>query len=434
MSCLVNSIALLPESDRVAFVHSLTQEQLVYLNSAWEEWARPTQLPPAGDWNFWLILAGRGFGKTRTGAEWVSNLARTQPGVRIACIAPTASDARDTMVEGESGILAVSPPTDIPLYEPSKRRVTWNNGSIVTLFSAEEPNRLRGPQHHYLWADELAAWKYPETWDMALFGLRLGDHPQACITTTPRPIKLIRELKKEPSCITVTGSTYENRDNLAPSFFETIIKKYEGTRLGRQELNAEILDDIEGALWRRDMIENARVRHDQIPAMVRVVVAIDPAVTSGEDSAETGIVVCGVGADGFGYVLQDLSLTASPLEWATAAIGAYNRHTADRVIGEVNNGGDLIETVLRTVAPSVSFKAVHASRGKQIRAEPIAALYEQGRVRHVGSFPELEDQLCEWVPGATSPDRMDALVWAFTELMTKPQHGGFRIGGANRTW
>ena len=329
------------------------------------------------------------------------------------------------MVEGESGVMSVSPAYNRPVYEPSKRRVTWSNGSTLTLYSAEEPNRLRGPQHHYLWADELAAWKYPETWDMALFGLRLGDHPRAIVTTTPRPVKLIRDLVGDPGCVTVTGSTYENRDNLAPAFFETIIRKYEGTRLGRQELNAEILDDIEGALWTRGMIESARIRHDQIPGLVRVVVAIDPAVTAGEGSDETGIVVCGLGSDGVGYVLEDLSLSSSPLDWARTAIGAYQRHRADRVIGEANNGGDLIETVLRTVDPSVSYRSVHATRGKLIRAEPIAALYEQGRIRHVGAFPDLEDQICEWVPGMSSPDRMDALVWAFTELMTKPGRGVF---------
>lgn len=404
---------------------TLDQAILNEVSTRWSIIARPNQLPPTGNWIYWLLMAGRGFGKTRVGAEWVSDLARRHPGIRIAGIAPTASDARDTMVEGESGVLSVSPAYNRPVYEPSKRRVTWSNGSTLTLYSAEEPNRLRGPQHHYLWADELAAWKYPETWDMALFGLRLGDHPRAIVTTTPRPVKLIRDLVCDPGCVTVTGTTYENRDNLAPAFFETIIRKYEGTRLGRQELNAEILDDIDGALWTRGMIESARIRHDQIPVLVRVVVAIDPAVTAGEGSDETGIVVCGLGSDGVGYVLEDLSLSSSPLEWARAAIGAYRRHRADRVIGESNNGGDLIEAVLRTVDPSVSYRSVHATRGKLIRAEPIAALYEQGRIRHVGAFPDLEDQLCEWLPGMSSPDRMDALVWAFTELMTKPGKGVF---------
>lgn len=400
-----------------AALSPLDQAILNEVSTRWSIIARNNQRPPEGDWNFWLILAGRGFGKTRTGAEWVCEIAKTHPGTRIACIAPTAADARDIMTEGESGILAVSPLNNKPLYEPSKRRITWKNGSMATLYSAEEPNRLRGPQHEFMWCDELAAWKYPETWDMALFGLRLGDHPRACITTTPRPTKLVKGVMKDPSCVVVRGSTYENRDNLAPSFFETIIKKYEGTRLGRQELNAEILEDVDGALWTRDMIDRCRIMRDDIPEIVRIVVAIDPAVTSGEDSAETGIIVVGLGKDGFGYVIQDCSLTASPLGWATKGVMAYKKHIADRIIGEANNGGDLIETIIRSVDPSVSYKKVYASHGKTIRAEPIAALYEQGRIRHVGSFPELEDQLCEWVQGDKSPDRLDALVWGLTEIM-----------------
>jgi len=400
-----------------AALSPLDQAILNEVSTRWSIIARDNQRPPKGGWNFWLILAGRGFGKTRTGAEWVCEIAKTHPGTRIACIAPTAADARDIMTEGESGIIAVSPSHNKPLYEPSKRRITWKNGSMATLYSAEEPNRLRGPQHEFMWCDELAAWKYPETWDMALFGLRLGDHPRACVTTTPRPTKLVKGVMKDPSTVIVRGSTYENRDNLAPSFFETIIKKYEGTRLGRQELNAEILEDIDGALWNRDMIDFLRIGPDDVPGFVRIVVAIDPAVTSGEDSAETGIVVVGLGDNGIGYVLHDLSLTGSPLEWATRGVNAYKSFKADRLIGEVNNGGDLIETIIRSVDPTISYKGVHASRGKMIRAEPMAALYEQGRIRHVGVFPELEDQMCEWVQGEKSPDRLDALVWGLTEIM-----------------
>jgi phage terminase large subunit-like protein len=380
--------------------------------------ARPAQIPPPGSWQYWLLKAGRGFGKTRVGGEWSIDKARELPGSRGALIAPTAADARDVMVEGESGILSISPEKFMPEYEPSKRRLTWPNGSTAVLYSAEEPNRLRGPQHHWLWGDELASWKYPETWDMALFGLRLGKNPQAVITTTPRPTTIIKELVKDPRCVVTGGSTYENAENLAPTFISSIVKKYEGTRLGRQELNAEILDDNPGALFHRNIIDNLR-HTGKIPQLIRVLTGVDPAVSSGEESAETGIIAAGVDAAGHYYVLADASLHGSPLEWARAVVRTHHERQGDRVIGETNNGGELVEANLRRVDPSIPYKAVHASRGKAIRAEPIAALYEQGKVHHVGAFPQLEDQMCEWVPGdpnQKSPDRMDALVWALTEL------------------
>jgi len=394
--------------------------------------ARPAQKPPGGTWRYWMLKAGRGYGKTRVGAEWTIKMAREHPGCRMALVSPTAADARDVMVEGESGVLTVSPPGFRPLYEPSKRRLTWPNGSMALLFSAEEPDRLRGPQHHFAWCDELASWKYPATWDMLLFGLRLGQNPQAVITTTPRPVKIIRELIKDPRCVVTTGTTWENRENLAPAFIDSIVKKYEGTRLGRQELNAEVLDDNPGALWQRDVIENLRVTSH--PVLIRVVVGVDPAVSSGDESAETGIIGAGIAADGQVYVLDDASLHGSPLDWARAVVRSFHRHKADRVIGEVNNGGDLVEVNLRTVDRSIPFRAVHASRGKLIRAEPIAALYEQGKVHHVGTFPQLEDQMCEWVPGEKCSDRMDALVWAITELTARAPIEGrrFPIGGATR--
>jgi len=406
----------------------LRVESLTPLDSAvlaqltrWSFVARPNQLPPEGNWTKWLLLAGRGFGKTRCGAEWVCKLAQNNPGIRIACIAPTSADARDVMVEGESGILACSR-IEIPLYEPSKRRITWKNGSMATLYSAEEPDRLRGPQHHYIWADEIAAWKYPETWDQALFGLRLGTHPRVCITTTPRPIPVIKDLMTDPHCTIVRGSTYDNRDNLAQPFFDQIITKYEGTRLGRQELHAEILTDVEGALWTHGLIEQHRV-HDH-PALPRVVIGVDPAVTSGSSSDETGIIVAGIGADGHAYVIDDISIKASPNEWARVVVEAYRTHMADRIIGEVNQGGDLVETLIRTTDNTVSYKAVRASKGKYTRAEPISAIYEQGKVHHVGMHATLEDQMCDWVPGAAkSPDRMDALVYALTELMLNAPTG-----------
>lgn len=396
-------------------LQSLTATELTALEWDWEFWARPNQLPPQGDWRVWLLLAGRGFGKTRTGAEWCrSRIAAGRS--RLALVAPTAADVRDVMVEGESGILAVCPPWDRPNYEPSKRRVTWPNGAIATTYSADEPDRLRGPQHDAAWADELAAWRYPETWDQLLLGLRLGPDPRVVVTTTPRPVKVIRELLKADDVVSSHGSSYDNRDNLAEAFFRQITSRYEGTRLGRQELFAELLDDVPGALWTRKMLEDSRIK--TAPDMSRIVVAIDPAVTSGEDADETGIVVAGKGVDGKGYVLADLTCRLTPDGWAQRAVNAYRKFDADRIVAEVNNGGDLVQHVIHTVDRNVPFTSVHASRGKRVRAEPIAALYEQGRVHHVGMFPELEDQQCIFVPDAFdgSPDRVDALVWALSSL------------------
>lgn len=380
----------------------------------WTLQARPNQLPPPGAWRTWLVLAGRGFGKTRTGAEWIRSQVETSACGRLALVAPTAADARDVMVEGESGLLAIAPPWNRPKYEPSKRRLTWPNGALATLYSADEPERLRGPQHDGAWCDELASWRYAEAWDMLQFGMRLGD-PRTVVTTTPKPKKLLLDLIKADSTAITRGSTYENRANLAPAFLEQIVAKYEGTRLGRQELNAEVLEDVEGALWKRQQLDDLRVSTH--PDLTRVVVAVDPAVTSGDDADETGIIVAGIGSDGHGYVLRDQSGRFSPDAWARRAVAAFHAASADRLVAEANNGGDLLETVLRTVDRSIPYTKVHASRGKQTRAEPVAALYEQQRVHHVGGFPELEDQLCGWVPGDKSPDRLDALVWALTFLM-----------------
>lgn len=381
----------------------------------WHRIRRPSQAPPEGEWRTWLILAGRGWGKTRTGAEWV--LDRVEAGARrIALVARTAADIRDVMIEGESGILAVAPPAARPVYEPSKRRLTWPNGAIATAYSADQPSLLRGPQHDTAWADELAAWeKADETWAMLLLGLRLGDDPRTCVTTTPRPTREIRDLVAQPTTALTRGSTMENAANLAPGFLDEIVRRYEGTRLGRQELYAEILDDTPGALWTRSMLEQAYV--DQAPELVRVVVAIDPAATAHEESDETGIVVAGRGADGHAYVLADRSCRMSPDGWARRAVAAFDEHQADRIVAEVNNGGDMVEAVVRTVRAGVPYRKVHATRGKRLRAEPVAALYEQGRVHHVGRLPELEDQLTSWTPeDSGSPDRLDALVWAITEL------------------
>lgn len=403
-------------------IGSLTPEQLNSLLYDWSFWARDKQLPPPGDWRYWLILAGRGFGKTRTGAEWVRQQVKKYTLVNL--IGATADDARDIMIEGESGILAICPDHERPDYRPSKRRLEWPNGATSLIFTADEPERLRGKQHMKLWPDEVAAWRYPEAWTQAMLGLRLGNNPQACVTTTPKPTKLIRDLLKHPKTIIVTGTTYENRANLAEDWYNDIISAYEGTRLGRQELLAELLDDVEGALWSRAILDEFRV--DRPPMDIRrIVIAIDPAVTAEEDSDETGIVVCGVSATTLhAYVLEDLSLKGKPIDWARVAVDAYRRWRADRIVAEVNNGGDMVEHVIRTADPTVSYKKVHASRGKLTRAEPVASLYEQGRVHHVGVFGRLEDQLCTWVQGESSPDRLDALVWAITELMLGRRRAG----------
>ena len=364
-------------------------------------------------------MAGRGFGKTRCGAEWVRGLVESKKAGRIALVGPTAGDTRDVMVEGESGLLNIFPRRRRPTYEPSKRKVTFHNGAIAMLYSAEEPDRLRGPQHDAGWSDELAAWKYPEAWDMLQFGMRLGINPLQVVTTTPRPNQLVKDILKDPTTVVTRGSTYDNAANLAAPFLAKITAKYEGTRLGRQELNAELLDDNPGALWKRGDIDKSRRKHGEVPAFRRIVVAVDPAVTTNEDSDETGIVVAALGEDGRGYVLEDLTCKESPAGWAKIALDAYKRHGADRIVAETNQGGDMVEAIFRSISANVSYQGVHASRGKFSRAEPVAALYEQGRISHVGAFAYLEDQMTDYNPQVVkrSPDRMDALVWAFTALM-----------------
>lgn len=333
----------------------------------------------------------------------------------MALVAPTAADARDVMIEGESGLLAISPNGNRPRYEPSKCRITWPNGATATTFSAEEPDRLRGPQAEAAWLDEIGTWKYPDSFDMLMFGLRLGKNPRICVTTTPRPTALIKKVLARAATVVTGGSTYENSANLAVEFLADLKASYEGTRLGRQEIHAELLLDTPGALWNLDGIEATRVK--VAPEMERIVVAIDPAATANEESDHTGIVVAGLGTDGRGYVLADRSVKASPQGWATRAIAAYHEFSADRIVYESNQGGDMVAHTLRTVDDTVPLKAVHASRGKHTRAEPIAALYEQGKCSHVGCFPKLEDEMTSWTPGDPSPDRMDALVWALSNLM-----------------
>ena len=424
---LASSISCLKEEERKKLLKGLSDEQAEALLYDWHFWARPNQLPPKEFLNFtkttWLILAGRGYGKTRTGAEWVIEQAKKYPGSRGGLIAPTAADARDVMIEGESGIVAISSPDFPVLYEPSKRRLTWNNGSMATLYTADEPRNLRGPQHHYIWADEICAWRYEETWDLAAFGNRLGKNPQSVVTTTPKPIKLLKEIIADKNTVITRGTTYDNAENLPASFFEKIIAKYEGTRLGRQELNAEILDDNPNALWNRQQIENLRVT--SFPQLSRIVVGVDPQGVA--DGAETGIIVAGKSINNEIYILEDATAKGTPHTWGSAAVTAYNKNKADRIIGETNNGGDMVESTIKTVDDRVSFKKVHASRGKFTRAEPVSALYEQGKVHHVGTFPQLEDQMVEWEQGMESPDRMDALVWAITELMGGKSFGKLKL-------
>ncbi len=426
------SLSCLSAARQAATLAGLSEETTASLLYDWKFWGRPNQHPPDGDWTTWLILAGRGFGKTRTGAEFVRAEVVGARARRIALVAETAADARDIMAEGESGILSISSPGYYPTYEPSKRRITWPNGAVATLYNAREPDQLRGPQHDLAWSDELAKWRYvQDTWDNLQLGLRLGVRPRQCVTTTPRPIACLRAIMADADTVTTRGSSYDNRPNLAAPFIERIIRRYEGTRLGRQELYAEIIDDTPGALWNRARIEE--LRRTAAPELKRIVIAIDPAVTATEDSDETGIVAAGVGEDGHGYVLEDLSLRASPDGWARAAVAAYHRLDADRIIGEVNNGGDLVEHVIRTVDPDASFRAVRASRGKIARAEPIAALYEQGRVHHVGGIAQLEDQMCTFTPdidrSRNSPDRVDALVWALSALMLGRGRGNPHVWG-----
>lgn len=387
------------------------------------------------------MLAGRGWGKTRTGAEWVRSIATGATPLtggqysHIAIVGETAADNRDVIVEGPAGILATHPRDFRPKYTQSNRRLEWPNGTIGTLYNATEPDQLRGPQHGAAWCDELAKWRYAqETWDMLQFGLRMGDKPRQAITTTPRPIPIVKQLLAlEGDGVYVTrGRTLDNAANLAKDFIKAIQRRYEGTRLGRQELNAEILDDVPGALWTRDLLDRYRIRRKsdgslpKLPDMQRIVVAIDPAITAPtdgvvlEETAETGIMVCGLGTDGRGYVFEDLTCRLAPNGWARKAVAGYDIFKADLLVAEKNQGGLMVEQTLRSVRQNAPIKLVHASRGKVTRAEPVSALYEQGRISHVGSFPELEDQMVLFTPfgieSDTTADRVDALVWAFTEL------------------
>ena len=396
-------------------------DNLAARRATWEAiLARPEQLPTKeGDWSVWLYLAGRGAGKTRTAAEWIVWQALTNNWTRWAVIAPTFGDVRDTCAEGESGLIPILHQYGaLEYYNRSTGDIKLTNGSRIKLFSADEPDRLRGPQHHGAWCDELAAWRYPDTYDQLQFGLRLGDKPRTIITTTPRPVPLIRQLvaKEDGTVKVIRGSTFDNAANLAPSALVELQARYNGTRLGRQELYGEILDDVEGALWTRGVIDRNRL--ESAPALARIAVSIDPAVTNTKDSDETGIIVVGSDAAGNGYVLADYSFKGSPNDWAQKAVAVFREHKADSILVEVNQGGDMVTAVLRQVDMSLPIQEVRAHVGKKLRAEPVAAMYEQGRIKHVGEFDKLEEQMTSWTPdSADSPDRLDAMVQGFSHLI-----------------
>ena len=405
----------------------------------WSTQARPEQSPPPGDWRVWLVMAGRGFGKTRTGAEWVRGIAEAQPAARIAIVAASLVEARAVMIEGESGIVACSPPEQRPRFEPSLRRVVWPNGAQAALFSAAEPESLRGPQHSHAWCDEVGKWVFAggqaeRAWDNLLLGLRLGSEPQVVATTTPRSVPLVKRLLDRANAggvVVTRGRTSDNARYLPPRFVEDIYREYAGTLIGRQELDGELIEDIPGALWTRGLLEQCREASASSPPK-RVVVAVDPPASAYGDAC--GIVVCALGEDGIGRVLADASVErAGPERWARCVAQAARAWSADRVVAEANQGGAMVASVLRAAEVSLPLRLVHAHRGKAARAEPVAALYEAGRVRHAGMFPALEDQLCGLMAGGEyhgpgrSPDRADALVWALTELMLKPR-------GEPRVW
>ncbi|PHO04042.1 ATP-binding protein [Rhodobacteraceae bacterium 4F10] len=428
-------LACAPQAVRDGFLSDLNEGELLALPYLFEFWAFDHQLPPEGHWKSWVILGGRGAGKTRAGAEWVRSMVEGAGPMdqgrarRVALIGETIEQVREVMVFGDSGILACSPPDRTPVWEATRKRLVWPNGAIAQVFSAHEPESLRGPQFDAAWVDELAKWKKAqETWDMLQFGLRLGSHPQVCVTTTPRNVGVLKDLLEQESTVVTHAATEVNKAFLADSFLEEVRARYAGTRLGRQELDGVLLDEVEGALWTLAGLEKSRVK--KAPDMDRIVVAVDPPVTGHAGSDDCGIIVAGVVMNGpvqdwRAYVLDDVSLrAASPANWARVAIAAMETWGADKLVAEVNQGGDLVAEVIRQVDPLVPYKAVRASRGKVARAEPVAALYEQGKVHHVGAFDTLEDQMSQMAMdgywGKNSPDRVDALVWALHELIIEP--------------
>ncbi|WP_211095356.1 DNA-packaging protein [Yoonia maricola] len=417
------------------FLETLTPEQLASLPYLFDFWAMPHQIAPSGDWRTWVILGGRGAGKTRAGAEWVRKMVEGAvphaPGTarRVALVGETMDQAREVMVFGDSGILSVCPPDRRPQWIAGRRLLIWPNGAEAQVFSAHDPDSLRGPQFDAVWADELAKWrKAEEAWDMLQFALRLGDRPRACVTTTPRKSQMLRDLLELDTTVNTHAPTQANRANLATSFLKEIEVRYGGTSLGRQEMEGLMLTEVEGALWTD--ADLARCQVAEAPPLNRIVVAIDPPGTSHAGSDACGIIVAGISMQGdvcdwHAVVLEDASMSAArPTAWAEAAIAAMRRHGADRLVAEVNQGGDMVEAVLRGVDAMVPYRSVHATKGKVARAEPVAALYEQGRVSHVRGLSDLEDQMAQMTSrgfeGTGSPDRVDALVWALYDLMIEP--------------
>lgn len=425
MQSVAERLATLPPSEREGVLSQLTDAEAEALLFDWRGFnARPDQIAPEGDWDVWLALAGRGWGKTEAGAQWIKE--QVEGGaMSIALIAETQKDLEEVMV---ARLLSIYPEHERPTVRFKPVRITWPNGAVALGYNGTEPNQLRGPEFDTAWVDELAKYRYArETWDMLQFGMRRGMHPRTMVTTTPRPVELIKAIVsgQEGKVHVTRGRTMDNRSNLAPTFLARIQKRYEGTRLGRQELNAEILGDLPGAIWSQSVLDSYRL--SEAPDLSRVVVSIDPAVTNTEDSDEHGICVAGVDDEKVGYLLEDASISGTPLEWARECVRLYGLYQADAIVAEVNNGGDMIAHTIRSIAPNVNVIEVRATKGKHVRAEPIAALYEQGRIRHVGQFAQLENQMTqmtnEGFQGDGSPDRVDALVWAFTELfpdMTSP--------------
>jgi phage terminase large subunit-like protein len=416
----------LPEPEKNQFLASLSDEECEALLDDWRGFiARPEQIAPEGDWDIWIALAGRGFGKTRMGSEWVRE--QVEDGCqRIALVGETQRDLEKVMIEGDSGLLSVCPDGFIEKYTKKPVEIIFSTGAKALGYNATEPDQLRGPQFDAAWSDEVAKWRYArETWDQLQFGLRLGDHPRQLATTTPRPIQLIKDILagKEGKVAVTRGRTSDNRSNLAASFISKIEGRYAGTRLGRQELEGEVLGDLPGALWQQSQIDASRLVEP--PELARIVISIDPAVTSGDEADETGITACGQGSADKqkGYLLEDGSMRGRPNEWARRAIALYHKWEADAIVAEVNNGGEMVEETIRAVDPNIRVISVRASRGKHVRAEPISALYEQGRIHHVGGYPELETQLTQFTSagyeGDDSPDRADAAVWGFSELFPK---------------
>lgn len=424
---LAEELLRLERGERMAAIGRMSARQRQSLQPHWRLWAHDGQVPPEEEaWHTWLIMAGRGYGKTRAGAEWVREIAENDPAARIALVGHSLGEARRVMVEGESGLLAIARPHRRPLYEPSKRQLTWPNGAAATLYSAGEPESLRGPQHSHAWCDEVAKWdlrgkRAQSTWNNLLLGLRLGRMPRVVATTTPRAVPLVKRLLAQRDAVVTRGTTADNKDHLAPGFLRQITVQFGRSVLARQELLGELIEDIEGALWRRELLEGCREDTLSSPS-ARVVVGVDPPASAQGDAC--GIVVCALGEDGIARVLADKSVRhPTPERWARAAAAAAREWQADRVVAESNNGGEMVRSVLQAADIALPVRLVHASRGKVARAEPVATLYENGRVRHVGELPRLEDELCGLMAGGTyegpgrSPDRADALVWALSELM-----------------